>query len=153
MENAEIMLSKEEREKLEKYTETGVHSAQLIRRAKIIMDLDRSNKKEHLRIGRICEQNKVTRQTVNKVRAAYMSSESVEAFLTRKKRETPPVASKVTGDVEAHIVALACSEPPAGYAKWAVRLIAWKCVELGYIESISHTKVSEALKKRNISLT
>lgn len=59
---------------------------------------------------------------------------------------------KVTGEVEAHIIALACGDPPKGYAKWTLRLLADKSVRLGYIDSISHTQVGRILKT-NISLT
>ena len=71
----------------------------------------------------------------------------------RKKREAPPVPAKVTGEVEAHIIALACSTSPEGYSKWTLRLLANKTVELGYIESISHVTVSSVLKKMNLNLT
>ena len=60
--------------------------------------------------------------------------------------------AKVTGEVEAHIIALACSEPPEGYARWTVRLLAEKAVELDFIDSISAMTVQRLLKKRNISL-
>lgn len=59
-----------------------------------------------------------------------------------------PVPPKVTGDVEAHIIALACGDPPEGYEKWTLRLLADKCVELNYAESLSHMTVSRILKKR-----
>ena len=72
----------------------------------------------------------------------------LDATIQRKKRETPPVEAKVTGDVEAHIIALACGDPPKGYAKWTLRLLADRSVKLGYIESISHTQVGRILKKR-----
>jgi hypothetical protein len=77
----------------------------------------------------------------------------VSEFLKRKKRETPPVAPKISGEVEAHIIALACSPVPEGRAKWAVRLLADKCVELNYIDSISFKSVHRVLKKHNLSLT
>ncbi len=73
-------------------------------------------------------------------------------LLARKKRETPPVPAKVTGEVEAHVIALACGKPPKGYSKWTLRLLANKAVELGYIDSISHVTVSNILKKTNLSL-
>ena len=66
------------------------------------------------------------------------------SFLKRKKRETPPVAPKITGDVETHIIALASSPAPDGCAKWRVRLLAAKCVELNYIDSISFIPVQRA---------
>ena len=80
-------------------------------------------------------------------------NKGLEATVFRKKRATPPVPPKVTGDVEAHIIALACSEPPEGYSKWTLRLLADKCVELNYAESLSHVTVSRVLKKTNLSLT
>ena len=53
------------------------------------------------------------------------------------------------GEGEAHLIALACSEPPEGYARWHLRLLADKAVELGYCEAISHTEVANILKKTN----
>ncbi len=70
----------------------------------------------------------------------------LEATLLRKKQETPPVEAKVTGEVEAHIIALACGDPPKGYAKWTLRLLADRSVKLGYIGSISYTQVGRIIK-------
>ena len=67
--------------------------------------------------------------------------------------ETPPVSAKVTGEVEAHVIALACGDPPEGYSKWTLRLLADRTVELGYIDSISYVTISTILKKTNLSLT
>ena len=80
------------------------------------------------------------------------ANNGLEATINRKKRVTPPVPPKVTGDVEAHIIALACSDPPEGYRKWTLRLLAEKCVELNYAESLSHVTVSRVLKKTNLNL-
>ena len=153
MKNNVVMLSVEDRRKLEKFTKSGIHSALLIRRAKVILALDRSNKKDHLRIGRICEANSISRKGLCDIRNDFFKAESIDDFLTRKRRETPPIEVKITGEVEAHIVALACSSPPEGCARWTVRLLADKAVELHYIESLSHTSVATLLKKRSISLT
>jgi hypothetical protein len=79
----------------------------------------------------------VSRQAVNDAKRAFLAADSVAAFLQRKKRERPPVEPKITGEVEAHIVALACSPVPEGYAKWTVRLLADRCVRLDYIDAIS----------------
>jgi len=153
MENNVILLNEEQRKKLEDYAKNGVHSAHLITRAKVILALDRSNKKDHLRITRICEQVGLSRQAVYDIRNAFLAAPNVKEFLKRKQRETPPVAPKVTGDVEAHIIALACSEPPKGFARWTVTLLAKRSVELNYVDSLSHMTVQRLLKKRNISLT
>jgi len=152
MESNAIYLSEEQREALTKYTKTGKHDVRLVNRAKVILALDRTGKKDHLRIGRISESVGVSRQAVNDIRADYLSAENVTEFLKRKKRETPPVAPKITGEVEARIVALACSEPPKGYARWTLRLLASKAVELDFVDSLSNVTVYTLLKKRNISL-
>lgn len=149
----EVWLSEDQRSELLAFSKNGVHNAHLIARAKTILALDRTGKKDHLRIGRICESVDLSRQAVNDIRADFFEAESIEAFLTRKKRETPPVAAKITGEVEAHIVAIACSEPPKGHARWTLKLIAEKTVELHYVDAISIKSVQRVLKKRNISLT
>jgi len=155
MENTIIMLSAEQRQALMDFSSKGVHSAKLIKRARVILALDRNGKKEHLRITRIGDQVGLSRQAIYDIRDDFLASESVEAFLKRKKRETPPVAPKVTGEVEAHIIAIACSEPPKGRARWTVRLISERTVELGIADGdgVGKTAVGEVLKKRNISLT
>ena len=78
--------------------------------------------------------------------------QGLEASLERKKRETPPVEPKLTGDKEARIIALACTPPPEGYARWTLTLLADTLVELEVFDAISRTSVSTALKKMNFSL-
>lgn len=152
MESNKIMLTPEQRKELETFIKTGVHGAMEIRRARTILALDRSGKKDHLRIGRICETEGLSRQGLNNIRREFLESENIEAFLKRKKRETPPVEPKITGDVEARIIALVCSEPPKGYARWTLKLAAQKSVELGFVDGLSDMSVQRLLKKRNISL-
>ena len=153
MENNIIMLSQDQRQELEEYVRKGVHSVHLVNRARAILALDRSNKKDHLRITRVCEQVGLSRQAIYDIRKDFLAAPSIGEFLTRKKRETPPVPAKVTGEVEARIIALACTKAPEGFARWTVRLLAGKAVELGFVDSLSHMTVERLLKKRNISLT
>jgi hypothetical protein len=153
MRNNEVWLTSEQRSQLKDYVKKGTHPAMLIRRAKVILALDRTGKKDHLRVGRICEANDISRQGLNDIRKDFFAAPSIDKFLTRKKRETPPVPAKITGEVEARIIALACSEPPEGYARWTLRLLASKAVELGFVDSLSNVSVYTLLKKRNISLT
>jgi len=148
-----IELSAEARSELEKFTRTGKRSVKLVNRAKIILELDEANGRKPLTQAKIAEKIGVSRRTVNDAKQAFLVKDSVTVFLQRKKRETPPVAPKITGEVEAHIVALACSPVPVGCAKWSVRLLADKCVELNYIDSISPVSVHRLLKKHNLSLT
>lgn len=147
-----IYLTKEEREFVENYAKNGSHNAHLITRAKILLTLDRTGKKDHMRISRTAERHDVSRNTVYNIIDDFHNSKDITEFLTRKKRETPPVPAKIDGEVEAHIIALACSEVPEGYSRWTIRLIAEKAVELKIIDSISYVSVHNILKKHNLSL-
>ena len=151
--HVKIELITTERSELQKYTKTGTHSVKLVNRAKIILELDEADGRKALTQAEIAEKVGVTRQTVNDAKKAFFSADSIATFLQRKKRETPPVQPKIIGEVEAHIIALACSPVPQGCARWSVRLLADKCVELNYIDSISFKSVQRVLKKHNLSLT
>jgi transposase len=100
----------------------------------------------------IAERIGVSRQTVNGAKHDFLEAENVAVFLQRKKRKTPPVEPKVTGELEAHIIALACGKTPDGYGHWTLRLLADKCVELQYVDSLSHMSVKRLLKKRNLNI-
>ena len=115
--------------------------------------LDRTGKNDHVRYNRTAEYAGISVQSVYNMRDEYLANQDINAYLTRKKRETPPVPAKVTGKVEAEIIALACSEPPEGKARWSLRLLAEYTVRLDIIDSISYVRVRDILKKRNISLT
>jgi hypothetical protein len=95
----------------------------------------------------------ITRRTVNDVKRTFLAADGIVVFLQRKKRRTPPVQPKITGAVEARIIALACGPVPEGCAKWSVRLLADKCVELNYIDSISCKSIQRLLKKHSVSPT
>ena len=152
MESNTIMLTADQRSELERYVNTGVHSVHLVKRARVILSLDLSNKTTGIRVNRICERVGISRQGLCDIRSDFLNAPDIETFLTRKKRETPPVPSKITGDVETKIIALACSEVPEGHARWTVRLLAEKAVELNIIESIGRMSVNRILKKLNFNL-
>ena len=145
-----IELNETERKILMDIVKKGNSPARTIMRANILLASDRGNK--YMTVAEIAATFNTTPTTVHNVRTSYVNR-GLEATINRKKRETPPVPAKVTGDIEARIIALACGEPPEGYSRWSVRLIAEKCVELNYINSISHMTVSRILKKTNLSLT
>lgn len=146
-----IELSDADRKALQAVISKGTSPAKAILRANILLASDRNNKK-HMTVAEIAEIYHTTPTTVQNVRTSYANN-GLDATISRKKRETPPVPPKVTGDVEAHIIALACGDPPEGYEKWTLRLLADKCVELNYAESLSHMTVSRILKKADLSLT
>jgi predicted XRE-type DNA-binding protein len=148
-----IELSAIARNDLEKFTKTGKHSVQLVTRAKIILELDEADGRKPLTQTQITKKLGVSRQTVNDAKKAFIGMKNISEFLQRKKRETPPIKPKITGEVEAHIIALACSPVPEGNSKWGVRLLVDKCVELNYIDSISFKSVQRVLKKHNLNRT
>ena len=153
MERIAIILTPEQRQELEKFCKSGVHSVKLVNRARIILELDTSEGRKATRQEEIAKYVSVSRQTVNEAKRDFLVAKSVTEFLQRKKRETPPVVPKITGEIEAKIVALACGEVPQGHARWTLQLLADKSVELDYINSITDMSVHRLLKKRNLSLT
>jgi hypothetical protein len=152
MERKLIRLTVKERADLERYCTTGVHNVRLVNRAKIILALDTSGGRTAATQESIAQRFGVCRQTVNDARRDFLAIKNVPMFLQRKQRETPPIPPKVSGKMEARIIALACGEAPKGCARWTLRLLADKCVELGYSDSMSHMTISRLLKKRSLSL-
>ena len=146
-----IELSDKDKEELLEIVTKGTSPARTILRANILLASDRRSDK-YMTVSEIADAYHTTPTTVQTVRTSYCEK-GLEATIHRKKRETPPVPPKVTGEVEAHVIALACGQPPEGYSRWTLRLLADKTVELGYIDSISHVTVSNILKKTNLSLT
>ena len=152
MRRKRIELTIKERAELERFCAKGVHDVRLVNRAKIILALDQSG-------GRLSEKQEVlakrigvSRQTIIDARDTFLALKSVPLFLQRKKRQTPPVPAKITGELEARVIALACGKVSEGYARWTLRLLAEKCVELQYSDSMSHMSISRLLKKTNLSL-
>lgn len=139
----EVSLSATKRKRLTKMVKSGRIPARTILRANILLAVDKNGKRP-MTVQEAAIAFNTSATTVQNVRTCYG-----ERALNRKRRETPPVEAKVTGEVEAHIIALACGEAPEGYAKWTLRLLADRSVKLGYIDSISHTQVGRILKKRN----
>ena len=146
-----IELSNPEKVRLMEIVKKGNSPARTILRANILLASDKRNEK-YMTVSEIADAYHTTPTTVQTVRTSYCKN-GLEATINRKKREIPPIPAKVTGEVEAHIIALACGQPPEGYSKWTLRLLANKTIELGYIESISHVTISTILKKTNLSLT
>ncbi len=90
-------------------------------------------------------------RTIGELRKAAVEKGSL-ASLARKKREVGPKPRKFTGEEEARLVALACSEPPEGHARWSVRLLAERLVVLEVFEAVGREAVRRALKKTNLNL-
>jgi transposase len=125
----------------------GTASAKSIMHANVLLAADENAEGAKKSEAEIAELFHIHHQTVHAVRQQY-SEHGLQVALGRKKRETPPVAPKITGEVEAKIIALSCSSPPPGRSRWSLRLLADKVVELQYIDSISYEAVGRLLKKR-----
>ena len=157
----DIILTEEQRSSLEMIVRRGMGSAMEIRRANVILMVDGSLGKGMKDVD-VAKALGITPQAVHNIKARFIESTAGHGeeaagkagdAVKRKERNTPPVPPKCTGDVEARIIALACSEPPEGRSKWTLRLLSEKSVELKIIDSISHMQVGRILKKTNISLT
>ncbi len=141
-----VELSQHERESLKNLIRSGKGPARMFTRARILLKADTSEGAPAWADEKIAEALDVTVQTVERVRKQLVL-EGFDAVLKRRAYTQKISRKKVDGDVEAHLVALACSEAPEGYSQWSLRLLADQMVELGYIESISHEAVRQTLKK------
>ena len=140
-----VYLSDGERAELKSIVSKGEHSAQKMRRANILLLLDEVQGKVGTQKA-IAEQCHTTVTTVANVAKEY--NEKGISCLTRKKRVSPPIKPIVTGEVEAHIIAISCSSPPEGHSRWTLSLTAEKLVALNIVPAISRDTVGRALKKR-----
>lgn len=144
-----IHLSADERTELEQLIKSGTHPARMITRARTLLLLDRSQGQKRT-IAEVQDGAMVSQGTIYNLKQRYFAG-GLPEVLKEKPRSGRPV-TKLTGDVEAHLIALACSEPPEGYERWTLRLLADRLVELEVVDSISHTAVAKKLKKTNLSL-
>ncbi len=147
----DIYLNDEERTKLRDFTSKGNNPNMIVRRANVILALDKNGDKP-LACNQAASTFGIHPTAISNIKRDYLNL-GVDNFLMRKVRLTPPREVKITGEVEAHIIALSCQDPPKGYARWTLKLLANKAVELGYIDSISDHSVGNILKKANSNRT
>ena len=124
-----VRLSEDERKTLLKIVSKGSASAKSIMHANVLLAADENNADERKGEAEIAELFHIHPQTVHTIRKQY-SEKGLSTALGRKKRKTPPVEPKITGEVEAKIIALSCSSPPTGRSRWSLRLLADKAVEI-----------------------
>ncbi|HZA73113.1 MAG TPA: helix-turn-helix domain-containing protein [Propionibacteriaceae bacterium] len=145
---AKVELSEADREQLVKVASSGRHPARMIMRARVLLALD-------LDAGTagVARQVGVSETTVRQVGRRFVETGGdVEATITRRQRLTPPVPSVITGEVEARLIALACSAPPAGRARWSLRLLERHVALAADLPDLDHTTIGRVLKKRNFVL-
>src|SRR5512144_3311732 len=146
-----VALSPAGRGELRSLVRTGSPPAQQVRRARILLELDENDPD---RDGPVPTQEVVAQRagvhvdTVAKTSRAYAErGGDVTATISRKKRLTPPVEPKVTGEVEARLTALACSSPPEGHARWSLRLLEKRVGLLDDIPDLDHSTIGKVLKR------
>lgn len=140
MKKQHVQLTPADREYLESLIRKGQHTAKAYRRAMALLELDRGE--TYTAVKKMLH---VSYPTLLAWAAAYKKKGL--QVLEDEPRSGRPI--QIDGEQRAKITALACSEPPEGYAQWSLRLLADKAVELEYVEGISHTEVRTILKKTN----
>ncbi len=145
-----VELSSAERKQLRGLISKGKAAAKVILKARILLKSDQGRSGPGWSDERICEALDTNGSMVTRVRRQLVE-DGLEAVLIRKKRETPPIEPIFDGEKQARLIALACSEPPDGHARWSIRLLAGKVVELGIVEQAHFNTVGRALKKTRSS--
>ncbi|AAM30739.1 transposase [Methanosarcina mazei] len=146
-----VTLTEDERRSLCELASKGKHNSQQILNALILLNCDKSELNvSHSTNEEISRVLNISMKKIDRVKKRFVE-EGLEVALNGKESERI-YNKKVDGDLEAHLVALSCSQPPEGFARWSLRLLADKAVELGYFEEISHETVRRTLKKRNQTL-
>jgi hypothetical protein len=141
-----VRLGSGERERLEALIRKGKSRAQRLLKARILLKADVSEAGEGWSDSRIVAALETSASMVYRVRKQLVE-EGLEAVLSRKQRATPAVAPIFDGEKEAKLIALACSKPPQGRARWTLRLLERKVVELEIVERASDSTIGRVLKK------
>jgi transposase len=147
-----VRLSAEERQVLEQVLRKGKASAQRRQHAQILLKADEGPLGPAWTNERTAESVGVSAQTIINVRRRLVDG-GFEAALGRKKQVRPSRSIVLDGEKEARLIAIACGKPPAGHARWTLRLLADRLVELRIVESVSPETVRQSLKKTNCSPT
>ena len=146
METYIVTLTAEEAEQLQSLVGKGKHAAQKVINAPILLNCDQSQGTDHRRTSQeIARVLQVSERKIDRVKRRFVQ-DGLEVALSGQPSQREYV-SKVDGDVEAHLIALSCSAPPDGHARWSLRLLADRAVELALVQEISHETVRRVLKK------
>lgn len=146
-----VTLTKEEREHLSDLSSKGEHKSQKILNALILLGCDagdfQTNRSTNEEIAKVLN---ISMKKIDRVKKRFVE-EGFDIALDKRKADRI-YTKKADGDFEAHLIALSCGDPPEGFSRWSLRLLADKAVELEYIDSISHEAVRRILKKTNSNL-
>ena len=143
-----VRLKAEERKALEKLVRSGENKARVITRSRILLMADR-NQKSHKTQEQIKQALEISNSTVSATCRRYAAQGLVAALGEKPRPGAKPI---ITGEVEARITSMVCSDPPQDHARWTLRLIQKELIRLEVVVTISHVAVGNVLKKMNLSL-
>ena len=151
MRKYKVTLAREEREELEGIVQKGSHRSQKVINALVLLNCDQGQfQSATMKNEDVAAVLRISMRKIDRVKKRFVEAGFEAALAGRKGNRV--YEKKADGGFEAHLVALSCSEPPEGFARWSLRLLADKVVELQYIDSISYETVRRVLKKRNKTL-
>ena len=146
MKKYKVTLAKEERESLEAIAQKGAHQSQRVLNALVLLNGDEGESKAQRARGEdVARILRISMRKIDRVKRRFVE-DGLEAALGSRQGQRVH-QRKADGDFEAHLVALSCSKAPPGFARWSLRLLADRVVELGYIDSVSYETVRRVLKK------
>ena len=140
-----VHLTPDQRQQLQQMIASGKAKARELTHARVLLKADTSEGGPSWSDAQICEAVEVSPSTVVRIRKRY-AQEGLDSALKAKQQQNRK-ARQLDGEQEAHLVALVCGDAPEGYARWSLRLLADKLVELKVVESVSHETVRQTLKK------
>lgn len=151
MKKYRVTLEKEEREALERIVQKGNHKSQKVLNALVLLNCDQGRFQDRaMKNEDVSSVLRISMRKIDRVKRRFVE-EGLNTALTGRTGARV-YEKKADGDFEAHVVALSCTDPPEGYVRWSLRLLADRAVELNYIDSVSYETVRRLLKKRNKTL-
>jgi transposase len=142
-----VKLKRDERQHLQTLSQNGKGSAKMLTHARILLKADQTKGQPAWTDETISDALDISVATVERVRQKYVCH-GLDAAVKRRARERERTR-RLDGKQEAHLIALTCSEPPAGHARWTMRLLADRMIELEYVDELSRETVRRTLKKTN----
>ncbi len=151
MKKFKVTLTNEERQELLLITQKGKHRSQKVINALILLNCDEGEYQENQSKNKdVSSILKISMRKIDRVKKCFVE-QGLEIALNGTKGQRA-YEKKADGDFEAHLIALSCSEPPEGFARWSLRLLADKAVELNYVNNISYETIRRVLKKTKLNL-
>ena len=151
MKKYKITLTAEERQELTSIKQKGKHRSQKVLNSLILLNCDeglcQDKRSKNEDIAKIL---KISMRKIDRIKKCFVE-QGLEIALNGTKGQRT-YAKKADGDFEAHLIALSCGKPPEGFARWSLRLLSDKVVELNYVDKISHETIRRVLKKTKLNL-